>query len=137
MRRMKNSFPFKRRMTMNIMNPGMLLFGLFDSALAFYLVYHMTRARFGGERKALARVLAAILGTIVFVVYFGVIVWFNTDTYTVSAAAKRVVYLAPIVLTVLMTALILLSQPPKKKESTDEESEEDSESEDSPSEDAP
>ncbi len=123
---------------MNIMNPGMVLFGLFDSALAFYLVYHMTRARFGGERKAIARVLAALFGTIVFIIYFAVIVWFNTDVYAASDVTKRVVYLAPIVLTILMTALILLSQPPKKKESADEEdSEEDSESEDSVSEDVP
>lgn len=106
-----------------IMNAGMLLFGLFDSVIAFLLVYFVTRAKLGGNQKKAARITAAILGTIVFIVYFGVIVWFNTDSYTVSPAAKQVVYWAPIVLSLLMTALVLLSLPPKKKEDTEEETE--------------
>lgn len=105
-----------------IMNPGMLLFGLIDSGVAFFLVYYIIKAKFGGNQKSIARILAAILGTLVFIVYFAVIVWFNTKTYTVSQEAKMVVYLAPIVLSILMTALVLLSQPPKeKKEETENE----------------
>lgn len=104
-----------------IMNPGMLLFGLFDSGVAFFLVYSITKAKFGGNKSTLARTIAAILGTIVFIVYFAVIVWFNTEPRTISQAAKTVVYAAPIVLTVLMSVLVLLSQPPKKKEAEEKE----------------
>ena len=111
------------------MNPGMLLFGLFDSALAFLLIFQVTKAKLGGDQHTIARVVATILGTIVFIIYFGVIVWFNTDIYTVSSAAKMVVYLAPIVLSLLMTALVLLSAPPKKKEEPSEENPEETENE--------
>lgn len=104
-------------------SPGMLLFAIVDSAIAAFLVFNITKAKFGGDEKTFARLFAAILGTIVFCVYLAVIVWFNTDPVTVSKAAKMVVYLAPIVLTILMTALVLLSIPPKKKEE-DEEGEE-------------
>ena len=97
-----------------IMNPGMLLFGLIDSGVAFFLVYYIVKARFGGNQKAIARILAAILGTLVFTIYFAVIVWFNTATYSVAQEVKMVVYLAPFVLSALMTALVLLSQPPKE-----------------------
>lgn len=113
-----------------IMNPGMLLFGLIDSGVAFFLVYYIVKARFGGNQKAIARILAAVLGTLVFTIYFAVIVWFNTATYSVAQEVKMVVYLAPFVLSALMTALVLLSQPPKEKEKdqaaeeTDKESEE-------------
>ena len=112
------------------MNPGMLLFGLIDSGVAFFLVYYIVKARFGGNQKAIARILAAVLGTLVFTIYFAVIVWFNTATYSVAQEVKMVVYLAPFVLSALMTALVLLSQPPKEKEKdqaaeeTDKESEE-------------
>lgn len=99
-----------------IMNPGMLLFGLIDSGVAFFLVYYIVKARFGGNQKAIARILAAVLGTLVFTIYFAVIVWFNTATYSVTQEVKMVVYLAPFVLSALMTALVLLSQPPKEKE---------------------
>lgn len=111
------------------MNPGMLLFGLFDSALAFLLVFQVTKAKLGGNQKSIARIIASILGTIVFIIYFGVIVWFNTDIYTVSPAAKMVVYWAPIVLSLLMTALVLLSLPPKVKDENEEDDSEESESE--------
>lgn len=108
-----------------IMNPGMLFFGLVDSGIAFFLVYSITKAKFGGDEKAVARITAAILGTLVFCIYFGVIVWFNTQIYTVSGTVKMVVYLAPIVLSLLMGALVLLSQPPKRKvHETDEDTEE-------------
>lgn len=107
-----------------IMNPGMLLFGLLDSAIAFLLVFNLTRARFGGRKSTIGRTVGAILGILVFCVYFSVIVWFNTDIYTVSQAVKMTVYLAPIVLGILITALVILSQPPKKKpEEEDEETE--------------
>lgn len=111
------------------MNPGMLLFGLIDSGVAFFLVYYIVKARFGGNQKAIARILAAILGTLVFTIYFAVIVWFNTATYSVAQEVKMVVYLAPFVLSALMTALVLLSQPPKEKEKDEAAEETDKESE--------
>lgn len=99
-----------------IMNVGMLIFGIFDSVVAFFLVYNMIKAKLGGDTKKLARIVSAIVATITASVYFAVIVWFNTNLYTVSFEAKMVVYLAPIVLAVLMGVLIWFSQPPKKTE---------------------
>lgn len=106
-----------------IMNPGMLLFGLIDSAVAFFLVYNIVKAKFGGDKSTLARSIAAVLGTIVFIVYFAVIVWFNTEPHTVRQEVKTVVYAAPFVLTILMSALVLLSQPPKAAEEKEEDEE--------------
>lgn len=105
-------------------NPGMLIFALLDSCIAFLLVFFVTRARFGGVKSALARILGAVLGTIVFIVYFAMIVWFNTERHTINDAGKNVFYAAPIVLSILMIVLTLLSQPPKKKEPEPEETEE-------------
>ena len=106
-------------------NPGMLIFCLLDSSIAFLLVFFVSRAKFGGEKSMLARVISAILGTLVFIVHFGVLIWFNTEPVTISAAGKAVVYAAPIVLSILM---IILSQPPKKEnEEETEESENDTE----------
>lgn len=105
-------------------NPGMLIFALLDSCIAFLLVFFVTRARFGGVKSTLARSLGAVLGTIVFIVYFAIIVWFNTERHTINEAGKNVVYAAPIVLSILMTFLTLLSQPPKKKEAEEETEEE-------------
>ena len=99
-----------------IMNVGMLIFGIFDSVVAFFLVYNMIMANLCGDTKKLARIVSAIVATITASVYFAVIVWFNTNLYTVSFEAKMVVYLAPIVLAVLMGVLVWLSQPPKKTE---------------------
>ena len=79
-------------------NPGMLIFCLLDSSIAFLLVFFVSRAKFGGEKSMLARVISAILGTLVFIVHFGVLIWFNTEPVTISAAGKAVVYAAPIVL---------------------------------------
>lgn len=104
-----------------IISPGMLVFALLDSGIAFLLVFFVSRAKFGGEKSTLARVIGAVLGTVVFMIYFGVLIWFNTEPHTISAAGKRVVYAAPIVLSILMTALTLLSQPPKTKEQEEEE----------------
>ena len=109
-------------------NPGMLIFCLLDSSIAFLLVFFVSRAKFGGEKSMLARVISAILGTLVFIVHFGVLIWFNTEPVTISAAGKAVVYAAPIVLSILMIILPLLSQPPKKEnEEETEESENDTE----------
>lgn len=99
-----------------IMNVGMLIFGIFDSVVVFFLVYSMIKAKLGGDTKKLARIVSAIVATVTASVYFAVIVWFNTNLYTVSFEAKMVVYLAPIVLAVLMGVLVWLSQPPKKTE---------------------
>ncbi len=104
-------------------NPGMLIFALLDSVIAFLLVFFVARAKFGGVKSTLARTIAAILGTLVFILYFALIVWFNTELHTISDAAKNVIYAAPIVLSILMTILTLLSQPPKV-ENTDVEAEE-------------
>jgi uncharacterized membrane protein len=106
------------------MNPGMLLFALFDSGVAFFLVYSVVKAKFGGNEKAIARIMGTILGVIVFIAEFCAIVWFNTEENTVSQAAKNVVYAAPIVLSILIGVLVFLSQPPKKPESEKEAEEE-------------
>lgn len=111
-----------------IINPGMLIFALLDSCIAFLLVFFVARARFGGVKSTLARILGTVLGTIVFIVYFAMIVWFNTERHTINEAGKNVFYAAPIVLSILMIALTLLSQPPKKKD-TEEEAEEEPEEE--------
>ena len=79
-------------------NPGMLIFALLDSGIAFLLVFFVTRSKFGGAKSTLARTLGAILGTLVFIFYFAAIVWFNTERHTISDAGKMVVYAAPIVL---------------------------------------
>jgi len=105
-------------------SPGMLLFAIVDSAIASILVYSVTKAKFGGDDRTFARLFATILGILVFGTYLAVIVWFNTNPVTVSKAAKTVVYLAPIVLTILMTALVILSIPPKKQEKEEQEGEE-------------
>lgn len=110
-------------------NPGMLIFALLDSCIAFLLVFFVTRARFGGVKSALARILGAVLGTIAFIVWFAIIVWFNTERHTISDAGKNVFYAAPIVLSILMTVLTLLSQPPKKKDGENGENGEDAEEE--------
>ena len=110
-------------------NPGMLLFCILDSCIAFFFVYFITRSKFGGVQKTLARILASILATLVFIVYFAVLIWFNTAHRTVSQAAQNVVYAAPIVLSILMTVLTLLSQPPKKEETTEETEESEEEAE--------
>lgn len=96
-------------------NPGMLIFCLLDSLIAFLLVFFVSRAKFGGEKSMLARVISAILGTLVFIVHFGVLIWFNTEPVTISAAGKAVVYAAPIVLSILMIILTLLLSRRKKK----------------------
>lgn len=103
-----------------IINPGMLIFALLDSGIAFLLVFFIVRARFGGVKSTLARSLGAVLGTITFIIYFAVLVWFNIEIHTISQAGKNVVYAAPIVLSILMSVLTLLSQPPKKAETAEE-----------------
>ena len=108
---------------------GMLLFALFDSGVAFFLVYYVTKAKFGGDSKSIARTLGAVLGTLTFIVYFAVIVWFNTYPITASDAVKTVVYWAPLVLSALMLILVQLSKPPKKLPDEEELVEEESEEE--------
>lgn len=106
-----------------IMNPGMLLFGLLDSGVAFFLIYSVVKAKFGGNQKAVARTLGTILGILVFIAEFCAIVWFNTAKHTISQAFQNVVYAAPIVLSILTVVLVLLSQPPKKPDGESEETE--------------
>ncbi len=108
---------------------GMLLFALFDSGVAFFLVYYVAKAKFGGDQKSIARVLGAFLGTVTFIVYFAVIVWFNTYPVTASDAVKQVVYWAPPVLSALMLILVQLSKPPKKLTEEEENTEENAENE--------
>ena len=110
---------------------GMLLFALFDSGVAFFLVYYVAKAKFGGDKKSIARILGAFLGTITFIAYFAVIVWFNTYPVTASDAVKTTVYWAPLVLSALMLILIQLSKPSKNlpDENEEEEAGEDNENE--------
>lgn len=114
-------------------NPGMLMFCILDSCIAFFLVFFVTRSKFGGAEKALARIIATVLGTIVFIVYFAVLIWFNTQPHTLEDVWQKVIYAAPIVLSALMIILTLLSQPPEpKKEAA--ETEENEEEEETPEE---
>ncbi|MBO6108944.1 MAG: hypothetical protein J6P16_06030 [Eubacterium sp.] len=113
---------------------GMLLFDLFDSGLAFFLVYYVVKAKFGGDSKAIARILGAFFGIVTFIIYFGVIVWFNSYPVTAPDYVKTTVYLAPIVLSVLMLILVQLSKPSKSpvelpEAEDDEESSEQTEGE--------
>ena len=101
-------------------NPGMLMFCILDSCIAFFLVFFVTRSKFGGAGKALARIIAAVLGIVVFIVYFAVLIWFNTESHTLEDAWQKVIYAAPIVLSALMIILTLLSQPPEPKNETTE-----------------
>lgn len=118
-------------------SPGMLLFGLFDSGVAFFLVYYVVKAKFGGDQKSIARILGALFGTVTFIIYFAVIVWFNTYEYTATDEVKMVVYLAPIVLSILTLVLIQLAKSPKappleeEKEATENEEETTEENEES------
>ena len=122
---------------------GMLLFALIDSGLAFFLVYYVAKAKFGGDGKSIARVMGAFLGTITFIIYFAVIVWFNTYPITAPEEVKLVVYWAPFVLSALMLILVHLSKPSKKEspEGVDEnkegEEEDTSEDENSAEEESP
>ena len=102
-------------------NPGLLFFCIIDSVIAFFLVFFVTRSKFGGAEKTLARVLASVFGTIVFTIYFGVLIWFNTASRTISYTSQIIVYALPIVLSILMIVLTLLSQPPKKAPAQDSE----------------
>ncbi len=104
-----------------IINPGMLIFALFDSGIAFLLVFFVTRSKFGGNESVLARTLGAVFGTIIFIAYFAGIIWFNTEPHTISEAGKMVIYASPIVLSILMAVLTFLSQPPKTEEETQED----------------
>ncbi len=115
---------------------GMLLFALLDSSVAFFLVYYVTKAKFGGDGKAIARVLGAVLGTLTFIAYFAVIVWFNTYPITASDAVKTVVYWAPFVLSALMLILVQLSKPPKKLPDLIEEEKEKNEDEENKTDDS-
>lgn len=109
---MAHPYLYEKENSMRI-SVGMLLFALFDSGVAFFLVYYVTKAKFGGDKKSIARVLGAVLGTLTFITYFAVIVWFNTYPITASDAVKQIVYWMPIVLSILMLILIQLSKPPK------------------------
>lgn len=101
----------------------MLLFGLLDAGVAFFLVYSVVKAKFGGNQKAIARTLGTVFGILVFIAEFCAIVWFNTQENTISPAFQNVVYAAPLVLSLLTVVLVILSQPPKPKEEDNDETE--------------
>ena len=105
---------------------GMLLFCIIDSIVAFFLVYHVTKAKI--RKKNIAQIISAILDILVASAFFAVTIWFNTSPYTISKEAQYVVYLAPIVLSILMIILVLLSAPPKKEEDSKPGNASDSES---------
>lgn len=111
-------------------HPGMLIFCILDSCIAFLLVFFVSRARLGGSTSTLARILSSLLGTITFILYFCTLIWFNTTKNTVSDTAKTVIYVAPIVLSLLIVALTWLSQPPKKKNELSHESDKEIDTED-------
>lgn len=111
-------------------HPGMLIFCILDSCIAFLLVFFVSRARLGGSASTLARIFSSLLGTITFILYFCTLIWFNTTRNTVSDAAKTVTYVAPIVLSLLMIALTWLSQPPKKQPDFSHETDKETDTED-------
>lgn len=113
------------------MNPGMLLFGLFDAGVAFFYIYYLTKAKFGGDQKKIARILASVFGTLAFIVEFSLIVWFNTAEHTILYEGQIVIYAAPIVLSILTGILVWLSQPPKEEYKEDADEEDNTDSEDS------
>ena len=57
-------------------NVGMLIFGLFDSALAFFLVYCLWVSWLKGKR--IGQILGIIFGTLVFTTYLTLFIWFNS-----------------------------------------------------------
>lgn len=91
---------------------GMLIFGLFDGSLAYAVVYCLLKARFKGGK--IGRILGTILGTITFAAYITLFVWFDTTRQAVNQDFKSIIYAAPIVLSVLLSTLVLLSQPLKQ-----------------------
>ena len=93
-------------------NVGMLIFGLFDSALAFFLVYCLWVSWLKGKR--IGQILGIIFGTLVFTTYLTLFVWVRSDIRTI-------IYAAPIVLTILLSILTLLSQTSKKEEGENDE----------------
>ncbi len=95
-------------------NVGMLIFGLFDSALAFFLVYCLWTSWLKGKR--IGQILGIIFGTLVFTTYLTLFIWFNTPGVWVRSDIRTIIYAAPIVLTILLSILTLLSQQPKKQE---------------------
>lgn len=100
---------------------GMLIFGLFDGSLAYAVVYCLLKARFKGGK--IGRILGTILGTITFAAYIALFVWFDTTHQAVNPDFKTIIYAAPIVLSVLLSVLVVLSQPPKQDNPTDSEDE--------------
>lgn len=103
-------------------NVGMLIFGLIDGGLAYAVVYNLIKAGLKGGKAG--RILGTILGTIVFTAYVALFVWFNTPGVIVNPDFRNTVYAAPIVLSVLLTALVLLAQPAETPDSEETENEE-------------
>jgi len=61
------------------------------------------------------RILGTILGTILFSIYIALFVYFNTPGVRVNPDFRTFIYSAPIVTSVLLGILVLLSQPPKER----------------------
>ena len=97
-------------------NVGMLIFGLFDSALAFFLVYCLWVSWLKGKR--IGQILGIIFGTLVFTTYLTL---FNSPGVRVRSDIRTIIYAAPIVLTILLSILTLLSQTSKKEEGENDE----------------
>lgn len=100
-------------------NVGMLIFGLFDSALAFFLVYCLWVSWLKGKR--IGQILGIIFGTLVFTTYLTLFIWFNSPGVRVRSDIRTIIYAAPIVLTILLSILTLLSQTSKKEEGENDE----------------
>lgn len=110
-------------------NVGMLIFGLFNGGLAYAIVFSLIKSSLKGGR--LGRILGAILGIIIFTGYLAVFIWINTPGVSVNPDFRNILYAAPIVLTILLTALVLLSQPPKQEETDEEQTDGENEADDS------
>ena len=82
-------------------NIGMLTFGLFDSALAFFLVYCLWTSWLKGKR--IGQILGIIFGTLVFTTYLTLFIWFNSPGVLVRSDIRTIIYAGPIVLTILLS----------------------------------
>lgn len=74
----------------------------------------------GLKGKRIGQILGIIFGTLVFTTYLTLFIWF-TPRVRVRSDIQTIIYAAPIVLTILLSILTLLSQTSKKEEGENDE----------------
>lgn len=100
-------------------NVGMLIFGLFDSTLAFFLVYCLWTSWIKG--KTHRSDFGHYFRDFGITTYLTLFIWFNSPGVRVRSDIRTIIYAAPIVLTILLSILTLLSQTSKKEEGENDE----------------